>query len=103
MRKSQLPIAGRRQDICTNRRGIRRNILEGLILAALRERLMAPELMTAFVTEFTAEWNRLQAVVSAEAHGRRQELVVIQRKLDGLVEAIADGLRGGDRRRASRA
>ena len=49
------------QALSSNREGIRRERLEGLILDALRTRLMQPELVAEFIREFTAEWNRLAA------------------------------------------
>jgi site-specific DNA recombinase len=85
--------AARRQGMCGNRRGIRRGALEKLILDALRTRLMQPEHVATFIAEFTAEWNRLQAETSAHDVARRRELDVVQRKLAGVIDAIADGLR----------
>ena len=41
------------------------DVLEATVLDALRHRLMDPELFKLFVTEFTAEWNRLQADAGA--------------------------------------
>jgi site-specific DNA recombinase len=46
-----------------------------------------------FVAEFTAEWNRLRAEAEGAVAPRRRELEAVRRKLAGLVEAIADGLR----------
>jgi site-specific DNA recombinase len=85
--------AARRQGMCDNRQGIRRDVLEKLILDALRTRLMQPEHVATFIAEFTAEWNRLQAEVSAHDAARRREFDVVQRKLAGVIDAIADGLR----------
>jgi hypothetical protein len=41
----------------------------------------------------TGEWNRLSAAASAETEGKHRELDTVWRKLHGLIEAIADGLR----------
>jgi site-specific DNA recombinase len=78
---------------CGNRTRVRRDRLETDVLEALETRLMQPELVAEFVAAFTAEWNRLRAEASAGLAGRRRELETAERKLDGLVEAIADGLR----------
>jgi site-specific DNA recombinase len=83
----------RRQGTWDNRQGIRREVLETLILDALRDRLMQPEHLATFIEEFTAEWNRLLAEASAETTGRRRELETVERKIAGLIAAIADGLR----------
>jgi hypothetical protein len=84
----------RKQGLCGNRKGIRRPDLESLILDALRTRLMGPELATEFITAFTAEWNRLTAERSAERGARERELATVVRKLDNLIDAIANGMRG---------
>ena len=84
--------AARRQGTCSNSRGIQRGALDKLILDALQARLMGPEHVAAFVAEFNAEWNRLQAEVSAHAGATRRELDAVGRKLDGLIDAIARGI-----------
>ncbi len=64
------------------------------MLDALRKRLMEPSSVALFISEFTAEWSRLQAEAEAGA-GRAQqecELAQIERRLVGLIDAIADGL-----------
>ena len=85
--------AAHRQGVCANHGTVRRDALEDLILGALREQLMAPELVAEFVAEFAAEWNRLQAAAGAEAANLRKELVAVERKLAGLIDAIAEGFR----------
>jgi site-specific DNA recombinase len=85
--------AARRQGTCSNRAGIRRPVLDGLILDAMRRRLMAPDCAAVFVEEFTTEWNRAQAEASATISARQREYDAVQRKLSGLIDAIADGLR----------
>jgi site-specific DNA recombinase len=39
------------------------------------------------------EWNELQAERSATSAARRRELDTVQRRLSGLIDAIADGIR----------
>ncbi|MGG5822367.1 hypothetical protein [Falsiroseomonas sp. HW251] len=58
---------------CSNRARVRRGPLEVRVLVALGSELMRPELMAAFVAEFTAEWNRLQAQARAGRAGKRVE------------------------------
>ena len=85
--------AAHRQGVCANHGTVRRDTLEDMILGALRQQLMAPELVAEFVAEFAAEWNRLQAAAGAEAANLRKELAAVERKLAGLIDAIADGFR----------
>lgn len=78
---------------CGNTASIRRDDLEYRILDALKCNLMAPEVVEAFVAEFHAEVNRLRSSGLALQTGKEKELASIRRKLDGLYDAIADGLR----------
>jgi hypothetical protein len=64
-----------------------------MVLEALGAGLMRPERVAAFCNAFIAEWNRGQAEASAGAERHRRELQGIERKLDNLVEAIAEGMR----------
>ena len=67
----------RNKGTCINLLTIRRDMLEAMVQDALRHRLMDPELFTVFVTEFTAEWNRLQADAGAGLAAKRSELAEV--------------------------
>lgn len=54
---------------------------------------MAPELVKEFIAEFTAEANRYHHDRELQLAQRRRELSEVARRLDGLIDAIADGLR----------
>ena len=83
----------RRMGICDNRRSIRRGIIQGLILEALKDQLMVPELVAEFIAEFHREVNRERHGAELERTAAQSQLAALCRKLDGLVDAIADGLR----------
>ncbi len=83
----------RRQGICHNRRGIQRGALEGIILDALKSRLMQPDLVEEFIASFHAEANRLNHTRELQLQAKGKELEDVARKLDGLIDAIAEGLR----------
>ena len=83
----------RKQGVCNNSHSIRRGELEVLVLDALRTRLMAPELVAEFIQVFTAEWNRAAAEASAGREGVVRELAAVERKLTGLINALAEGFR----------
>jgi site-specific DNA recombinase len=53
--KDYLACRSARQGMCTNTRSFRRPLLESLILDGLKSRLMAPELVKEFITEFHRE------------------------------------------------
>ena len=73
--------------------GIRRGVLEQLILDALKHNLMQPELVAEFIREFHAEVNRQRRGAELTASLKRRELDEVQHKLDGLIDAIADVFR----------
>jgi DNA invertase Pin-like site-specific DNA recombinase len=85
---------GVRRGICTNRKTVERKALETRVLGILANQMMDPELAEAFAEEFTREWNRLAAEGSATEGRVRRELDGVTRKIDGLVDAIANGMRG---------
>ena len=74
--------------VCTNRRTVKREFVEEVVLKALRTRLMAPEIYASFVHGFTTEWNAEQRNRTVEQDGKRDELKRTERKIGNLVEAI---------------
>ncbi len=85
--------AARGCGTCSNRQSIRRPALEALILDGLRQRLMAPELVQEFIQAFHKEINLQYREDDARRGAKRRELADVRRKLDGLIEAIAESLR----------
>ena len=85
--------AARRQGTCVSRGGIPRQVLEDLVLDALKRHLLAPEYVQEFVDAFHAEVNRQRRDAEIAAGVKRKEFDEVQRRLDGLIDAIADGLR----------
>jgi site-specific DNA recombinase len=85
--------AARASGTCSNRQSIRRAALEGLIIDGLRQRLMAPELVEEFIRGFHKEINLQRREDDALRDAKRRELADVKRKLDGVIDAIADGLR----------
>ena len=67
--------------------------MENLVLDALKRNLMQPALVEEFVRAFTTEMNRVLATEEVARSARRRELAEVSRRLEGLIEAIADGLR----------
>jgi site-specific DNA recombinase len=85
--------AARGSGNCSNRQSIRRRALEGLIINGLRQPLMAPKLVEEFVRAFHKEINLQRRGDDALHQGKKRELTDVARKLDGLIDAVADGLR----------
>jgi site-specific DNA recombinase len=58
-----------RSGLCDNRRGVRRKILEDVVLRALQQNLMHPDLVAEFIGAYQAE-------VNAERASQDQERLV---------------------------
>ncbi len=76
-----------RRKTCRNTGRVRRTRLERDVLAALGTRLMDPGLAEAFAQE----WNRLAAANTAAGANKRGQLAQIERQIEHLVDAVADG------------
>ena len=85
--------AARKQGTCTQNRSFRRGDLEEVVLNLLRERLMRPEAVAAFVASVGREMNAGRAEETATRARLEAERAQVTRRLDGLYDAIADGLR----------
>lgn len=85
--------AARGQGTCSNRQGIRRHGLDDLILDALKHNLMHPDLVKEFIAAFHEEANKVARDRESELAIKRKELAGVTRRLDGLIDAVADGLR----------
>lgn len=89
--KDYLGCMSARQGTCRNASTIRRAHLTARVLEALGRQLMQPEHVTDFIAAFNAEWKRLAAKVTAQAHTRQRDLSSIERKMANIVDAIGDG------------
>jgi site-specific DNA recombinase len=85
--------AARRRGTCSSSRGIPRQALEDVVLEALKRHLLAPEYVQEFVSAFHTELNRQRHDAEILVGVKRRELEDVGRRLDGLIDAIADGLR----------
>jgi DNA invertase Pin-like site-specific DNA recombinase len=83
-----------RSGLCDNRRGVRRKILEDLVLEALQKNLMHPDLVAEFIRAYQAELNAERASAEQERLAGARRLEQVNRQLDGLITAISEGLRG---------
>ncbi len=83
----------RNQGTCSNKRGIKRALLEEVILGSLKSNLMQPHLVEEFIRAFHSEINRLEKESNVKKAHELAKHERVVRQLDGLYEAIADGLR----------
>ena len=80
------------QGIVPNDRTITRQEIEGRILKAIKQNLLTPELVAEFTRAYTQEINRLVAEASKRCRGLSGKLTAVQRKIDGIMRAIEDGM-----------
>ena len=91
MSKDRYGCAARRsKGTCHNSRTIKRQEIEARVLVGLKEKLLAPELVAAFVEEYQAEMNRLAKETQQQTASLHRERAVIERKIDGILRAIED-------------
>jgi site-specific DNA recombinase len=83
--------AHRSKGTCTNTLLISRHALEDRALSGLKERMMAPDLVAAFVDEFNAEMRKLATSAECKTLAAKRALADIERKLAAIVRAIEDG------------
>ncbi|MEX2615679.1 MAG: recombinase family protein [Alphaproteobacteria bacterium] len=84
--------AARAKGTCDNRRTMRREEMETLVLEALHHHLMDPALCDAFCAEYTRHMNKLHADRNAHRKTAKNALAKAERELDRLVKAIMDGI-----------
>ena len=83
----------RKLGICDARTGIRRAALEECVLDLTRGRLMQPAAVEAFIAAYHQEINSGRDAEAAQRRATERQLRQVTGKLDGLYDAIADGLR----------
>ena len=86
--------AMRNKGTCTNRRTIKRDVLEEAILGSLRKHLMDEELCKIFCEEYTAHMNKITQHLNAALHSYRAELEKLERERKKLVQSILNGVPG---------
>lgn len=85
--------AARKLRTCAQRQSFRRGVLEQTVLDLLRNRLMQPDAVAAFIKAFAEEVNARSGVDHAARARSAAERAKIARKLDGFYDAIAEGIR----------
>ncbi|MEX0300792.1 MAG: recombinase family protein [Leisingera sp.] len=85
--------AARKLGTCSHKKSVRRGVLEETVLNLLRSRLMQPDAVAEFIASVSKAANK-EACTQQEQRTRMQsERNAAARKLDGLLDAIAEGLR----------
>ena len=77
---------------CSNSRGIAREDLERRVLAGLKDRLMAPEIVEEAMRAYAEETNRLNRERRSNGDAWKAELVKVEKQIRGIIEAIKEGM-----------
>ena len=85
--------AARKLGTCGQKRSFRRAALEEFVLRLVREKLMQPEAVAMFIEAYGREMNAGRAEETSRRSRLEAERAQIQRRLEGLYDAIADGFR----------
>lgn len=78
--------------VCTNRRHVNRTEVEGRVLTGLRERLLSPEAVAAYVRLYHANWERLASENRDRRRPTERRLAEVERAIARAVDAIVNGV-----------
>lgn len=71
---------------------MRRKRLEEGVLDGLKNQLLHPELIAAFVSEYQAEYIRLAGNIEKDRRKAERKLSGVSRKIDQMIDRICDGM-----------
>jgi hypothetical protein len=77
---------------CSNSRTIAREELEHRVLVGLKDRMMAPGVAAEAMRAYAEETNRLNRERRSNGDAWRAELSKIEKQIQGIIEAIKDGM-----------
>lgn len=83
----------RKLDTCRQSKGVRRAIVDEAVLDLVRRRLMRPNAVEAFIAAYHEELNANRDAASTARARLGGDLDKVSGKLEGLYDAVADGLR----------
>ena len=81
----------RTKGTCANGATVRRQEIEARVLAGLKDRLMAPELVREFIRAFHEEANSVAAEFEQRIKSDALELQSLERKIASIVAAVEEG------------
>ncbi len=82
----------KRKGTCDNALSINRQEIEARVLVGLKERLMAPELVSAFVEGYQETMREEQQKAKSAVAQSEKRKTEVDRKIAGIFKAIEDGL-----------
>ena len=79
------------RGVCANGRSIRRSVIEERVLAGLKDKLMAPEVVAEAMRAYAEETNRINRERRASGASDRKELADVEKRIASMIAVIEDG------------
>ncbi len=79
-------------SVCSNKKTIKRDKIEALVLNALKTHLMRDDLVKIFCAEYTKHFNKLQSQQDQTLKGYKSEQTKLTTERANIVQAIKDGM-----------
>ena len=79
-------------SVCTNRKTIAREVLEGAVLRALQTHLLRDDLVETFCQEYTQHLNELRAAQHSAQRAKAAELRRLKKRREQVIESIYNGI-----------
>lgn len=77
---------------CHNAKTIKRQDIEKRALSGLKKKLLEPKALSKFIDEYVLQLKKLEKTSDFEQKGVRQELAKIDKRLNGILHAIEQGI-----------
>ncbi|MES9993990.1 MAG: recombinase family protein [Candidatus Thiodiazotropha sp.] len=80
------------ESVCANKRTIKKETIESLVLNALQTRLMRDDLLKVFCEEYTRHFNALQNQQDQALKAYQSEQAKLAKERENMIQAIKDGV-----------
>ena len=84
--------SSRNKGTCNNRRMIHREQIEERVLGGLRDKLLHPDIIAAFIDEYQQQYNQAMKADLTIRKQHEAELSKVEQSIAKIVDAIADGM-----------
>ena len=80
------------ESVCANKKTIKRDKIEAMVLGALQTHLMRDDLLKVFCAEYTKHFNELQSQHDQSLKAHRAEAAKLAKERENIIQAIKDGV-----------
>ena len=79
-------------SVCANKKTIKREVIEELVLGALKTHLMRDDLLKVFCAEYTKHFNELQSQHDQSLKAHRAQIFKLIKERENIISAIKQGV-----------